>query len=140
MTVEDEKSDHHRYLLGHADVARRRVVITGAGRGLGHVLAAAFDAADARLALVARSETDLESVAGQLAGDHIVCAGDVRDELFNETLADRVAGRFGGVDVWIANSRVSREDPDMTKRSLAGWREGIDVNLTGTFPGARASA
>ena len=115
-------------------------MITGAGRGLGSVLAAAFDAAGAELALVARSKPALEGVASQLTGDHLVCAGDVRDELFNETVAERMTERFGGVDVWIANAGVSREDPDITRLSPAAWREVIDVNLTGTFLGARAAA
>ena len=125
---------------GCADVTGRRVVITGAGRGLGSVLAAAFDAAGARLALVARSKPALEGVAGRLAGDHLVCDGDVRDDLFNESVAERMTERFGGVDVWIANAGVSRADPDITKLSPAAWREVIDTNLTGTFLGARAAA
>ena len=65
MTVEDDKPSRQEYAPGHTDVAGRRVVITGAGRGLGSVLAAAFDAAGARLALVARSKPALEGVAGR---------------------------------------------------------------------------
>ena len=64
----------------------------------------------------------------------------MRDELFNETVAERMTERFGGVDVWIANAGVSREDPDITKLSAAAWRDVIDTNLTGTFLGARAAA
>jgi gluconate 5-dehydrogenase len=134
--VEDEKP----LAPSPPGIAGRRVVITGAGRGLGSVLAAAFDAAGARLALVARSKPALEAVAGRLAGEHLVCPGDVRDELFNETVAERMTERFGGVDVWIANAGVSREDPDITRLSPAAWREVIDTNLTGTFLGARAAA
>jgi gluconate 5-dehydrogenase len=118
----------------------QRVVITGAGRGLGRVIAAAFDNAGARLGLVARSGADLEEVAGELSGQPLVCAGDVRDELFNEDVAEQMTRRFGGVDVWIANAGVSREDADITKMRPAAWREIIDVNLTGTFLGARAAA
>jgi gluconate 5-dehydrogenase len=140
MTVEDDRPGRQGLTPGYADVAGRRVVITGAGRGLGSVLAAAFDAAGASLALVARSKPTLEDLAGRLTGDHLVCAGDVRDELFNETVAERMTERFGGVDVWIANAGVSREDPDITKLSAAAWREVIDTNLTGTFLGARAAA
>ena len=122
------------------NLAGQRVVITGAGRGLGRVIAAAFDQAGARLGLVARSGSDLEEVAGQLSGQPLVCAGDVRDELFNESVAEQMTRRFGGVDVWIANAGVSREDPDITKMRPDAWREVIDVNLTGTFLGARAAA
>ena len=135
MTAEDAIPAAGAYAFAPGGLTGRRVVITGAGRGLGSVLAAAFDAADASLALVARSKPALEGLAGRLAGDHLVCAGDVRDELFNETVAEQMTERFGGVDVWIANAGVSREDADITRLPAAAWREGIDTNLTGTFLG-----
>ncbi|MFQ6396234.1 SDR family NAD(P)-dependent oxidoreductase [Nocardia sp. KC 131] len=126
--------------MGHPDVSGRRVVITGAGRGLGRVLATAFDAAGARLGLVARSETALQKVADSLQGDPVVCAGDVRADEFNETVAERMLDRFGGVDVWICNAGVSPEVATVAETKPAVWRDIIDVNLTGTFLGARAAA
>jgi gluconate 5-dehydrogenase len=125
---------------GHADVVGRRVVITGAGRGLGRVLASAFDAAGAQLALVARSEAGLEEVADSLGGDPLVCTGDVRDAEFNESVATGMAERFGGVDAWICNAGVSPAVSTVAETTPAAWRKIIDVNLTGTFLGARAAA
>ena len=69
-----------------------------------------------------------------------MCAGDVRDADFNETVAERMVDRFGGVDVWICNAGVSPEVAASTEMTPAAWREIIDVNLTGTFLGARAVA
>ncbi|WP_433710301.1 SDR family NAD(P)-dependent oxidoreductase [Nocardia sp. CA-084685] len=126
--------------MGHADVSGRRVVITGAGRGLGRVLATAFDAAGAQLGVVARSENALREVADSLRGEPLVCAGDVRDDEFNDTVAERMVERFGGVDVWICNAGVSPEVSEVTQTKPAVWRDIIDVNLTGTFLGARAAA
>jgi NAD(P)-dependent dehydrogenase (short-subunit alcohol dehydrogenase family) len=127
-------------LLPVSDISGRRVVITGAGRGLGQVLATAFDAAGARLALVARSKPDLDRVAASLTADALVCAGDVRDEEFNEAVADQMTDRYGGVDVWICNAGVSPAVSTVAAMSPEAWREIIDVNLTGTFLGARAAA
>jgi len=126
--------------LPASDITGRRVVITGAGRGLGHILATAFDAAGARLGLVARSKPDLDRVAASLTTMPLVCAGDVRDEEFNEAVADRMADRYGGVDVWICNAGVSPAVSTVTATTPAAWREIIDINLTGTFLGARAAA
>ncbi len=53
---------------GAADVTGKRVVITGASRGLGRLLAHAFSQGGARVALVARTETDLKAVAEELPG------------------------------------------------------------------------
>ena len=44
------------------------MVITGASRGLGALLAHAFSRAGASVALVARTETDLKAVAEALPG------------------------------------------------------------------------
>ena len=122
------------------NVTGRRVVITGAGRGLGRILATAFDAAGAQLGLVARSEDRLREVADSLGGEALVCAGDVRAEGFNEAVAQQMVDRFGGVDVWICNAGVSPEVATLAEQEPAAWRDIVDVNLTGTFLGARAAA
>ena len=53
---------------GPGTVAGKRVVITGASRGLGALLAHAFSAAGASVALVARTERGLKAVADALPG------------------------------------------------------------------------
>jgi NAD(P)-dependent dehydrogenase (short-subunit alcohol dehydrogenase family) len=127
--------------VGHVDgIQGRRVVITGAGRGLGSVLAKAFDTAGARLGLVARSKAALDEVASSLRGEPLVCAGDIREAEFNESVAEGMLDRFGGVDVWICNAGVSPAVSPVTETTPEIWREVIDVNLTGTFLGARAAA
>jgi NAD(P)-dependent dehydrogenase (short-subunit alcohol dehydrogenase family) len=123
-----------------ADVCDKRVVLTGAGRGLGQLLAHAFSDAGALVTLVARTESDLEKVAAELPGPSLVFAGDVRDADFNESVADGTVAEWGGVDVWICNAGISpivggplRTDPSI-------FREVIEVNLTGAFLGARAAS
>jgi NAD(P)-dependent dehydrogenase (short-subunit alcohol dehydrogenase family) len=123
-----------------ADVRGKRVVLTGAGRGLGRLLAHAFSTAGASVALVARTETDLKTVAAELPGPSLVVAGDVTDATFNDTVADATVTEWGGVDVWICNAGISPifASPRDTEPSV--WREVLDVNLTGAFLGARAAA
>lgn len=122
------------------DISGRRVVITGAGRGLGRVLALAFDKAGAHLGLVARSKRSLDEVAEEMGDDVLICPGDVRDAEFNEQVAATMTDRFGGVDVWICNAGISPEIRSVTDTAPETWREIIDTNLTGTFLGARAAA
>jgi NAD(P)-dependent dehydrogenase (short-subunit alcohol dehydrogenase family) len=123
-----------------ADVTGKRVVITGAGRGLGRLLAHAFSHAGARVALVARTEADLKAVAEELPGQSLVCAGDVTDADFNEELADATATAWGGVDVWICNAGISPVVAGPRDTDPSVWREILDVNLSGAFLGARAAA
>lgn len=121
-------------------VRDKRVVITGAGRGLGELLAHAFSAAGARVALVARTETALKDVARQLRGESLVLAGDVTDEAFDEAVADAVVGEWGGLDCWIANAGISPIVGGPRHTDPATWRKIFDVNVTGAFLGARAAA
>ena len=118
----------------------KRVVITGASRGLGRLLAKAFSQGGARVALVARTESDLKAVAGELPGPSVVFSGDVTDDAFNEVVADGTVAEWGGVDVWICNAGISPIRAGPLKTDPSAWREILDVNLTGAFLGARAAA
>jgi NAD(P)-dependent dehydrogenase (short-subunit alcohol dehydrogenase family) len=122
------------------DVTGKRVVITGAGRGLGRLLAHAFSANDAKVALVARTEADLKAVARELPGDVLVLDGDVTDEGFNERVADATVAEWGGLDVWIANAGISPVVGGPRETDPTVWREVLEVNVTGAFLGARAAA
>ncbi len=120
-------------------VAGKRVVLTGASRGLGALLAHAFSDADARVALVARTEQDLKTVAASLPGASLVLSGDVADEEFNESIADAAVAEWGGVDVWICNAGISPVVGGPRDVGPSTWREVVEVNLTGAFLGARAA-
>ena len=85
----------------------KRVVITGASRGLGRLLACEFSRDGARVALVARTEADLKAVADELPGPSLVLPGEVTDAEFNEAVADATMAEWGGVDVWICNAGIS---------------------------------
>ncbi|WP_426571426.1 SDR family NAD(P)-dependent oxidoreductase [Aquihabitans sp. McL0605] len=122
------------------NVQGKRVVLTGASRGLGRLLAHGFSQAGALVTLVSRTEADLKTVAAELPGPSLVCAGDVADDDFNEQVADASVAEWGGVDVWIANAGISPvvAGPDRTEPSV--WRQVLEVNLTAGFLGARAAA
>jgi NAD(P)-dependent dehydrogenase (short-subunit alcohol dehydrogenase family) len=122
------------------DVRGKRVVVTGAGRGLGRWLAAAFSQGGAQVALVARTETDLKEVAEELPGPSLVCSGDVTDAAFNDAVADAAVAEWGGVDVWICNAGISPIVAGPADTDPSVWREILEVNLTGAFLGARAAA
>ena len=122
------------------DVQGKRVVITGAGRGLGRLLAHAFSQAGSLVALVARTEKELKEVAEEVPGPALVCSGDVTDADFNDAVASSTAAAWGGIDVWICNAGISPIVAGPLETEPSVWREVLDVNLTGAFLGARAAA
>ena len=119
-------------------VVGKRVVITGASRGLGSLLAHAFSRAGASVALVARTERDLKAIAATLPGPTLVLSRDVTDEDFNEAAADATVTEWGGVDTWICNAGICRSSPAPARpppRSGGrSWRSTSAVPSSGRAP------
>lgn len=90
------------------DYANKVVAITGGSRGLGLVLARELLHRDARVAICARDEAELERAREELAGigEVIAVVADVtvRDDVLR--FATEVRDRLGPVDVWINNAGV----------------------------------
>jgi len=122
------------------DVTGKRVVITGAGRGLGRLVAHAFSHGGARVALVARTEKDLVAVAESIPGPALVLSGDVTDATFNDAVADATVREWGGLDVWICFAGISPIVAGPLDVDPSVFRRVLDVNLTAAFLGARAAA
>jgi short-subunit dehydrogenase len=83
-------------------VSGRRVLVTGASRGIGAEVARAFAAAGAKVALVARSEGALKELAGELDGEAFPT--DLADSEQVVGLIDRVEAEAGPVDVLVNNA------------------------------------
>ncbi len=80
----------------------RRVLITGASRGIGVALADKFADAGATVALVARSKDSLDSVAARLGGT--AHPADLSDPTQVSSLIGRVEDEAGPVDVLVNNA------------------------------------
>jgi short-subunit dehydrogenase len=80
------------------------VLITGASRGIGEAIARGCAAAEAKVALVARSEGRLSQLAGELGGTFTVA--DLGDPQSVNGLVGRVEDDGGPVDVLVNNAGV----------------------------------
>jgi NAD(P)-dependent dehydrogenase (short-subunit alcohol dehydrogenase family) len=85
----------------------RTALVTGASRGIGEACARALDRAGARVALAARSESDLEKVAGDLTNDPVVVVSDLGQPGAAAALMSDVVERFGGLDVLVNNAGIA---------------------------------
>jgi 3-oxoacyl-[acyl-carrier protein] reductase len=118
--------------------ARRVAFVTGAARGLGEAIAAAFLADGASVALV-DVEAGVEATAARLdpSGARAVAWRlDVRDEAAFAAVFDAALRRFGRIDAMVNNAAIMGPASPWTT-SLEDWDTVMAVNLRGTFIGCR---
>jgi short-subunit dehydrogenase len=107
-------------------------IVTGGSRGVGPYIAEALARQGAKVALVARSEPELEANARRLseAGAEVVAfAADVASAADRRELIDAVERRLGPVDVLVNNAGgdLQREFHNLTEGEIQGV---LDLNLT----------
>ncbi len=92
------------------DLRGRNVLITGASRGLGRSVALAFAREGARLALAARTASQLEAVVREvraLDAEAIAVPTDVADPAQVEACVAATRSRLGPIDILVSNAGAS---------------------------------
>lgn len=115
-------------------IREKSVLITGAGRGIGKRLAMGFAEAGARVALLARSQAELDLAKleiEQAGGTAIRLRADVRDLEQMAVAVDRVRVVFGGLDVVIAAAGVPGPIGPLLSTRARAWNESLEVNVIG---------
>ncbi|MFH1896728.1 MAG: SDR family NAD(P)-dependent oxidoreductase [Candidatus Desantisbacteria bacterium] len=119
------------------------VIITGASRGLGAMLAKYFS--DAQFSVVVnynKNRTKAEEIAKELrenGRDAKAIQADVSKPCEVNTMVDMVLASWGRIDVLINNAGVINDNL-LIKTSDESWQEIITNNLSGTFICMRAVA
>jgi 3-oxoacyl-[acyl-carrier protein] reductase len=93
------------------DLSGKRVIVTGASRGIGRAIARGFAAEGARVAICSRTDADIAAAGAELADTAqavIARAVDVTDTAAVKAFVDEVATNWGGVDVLINNAGQGR--------------------------------
>lgn len=115
-------------------------VVTGAGRGIGRVIALELARQGADVVLAARSVDLLEKTAGDvraLGRRALVVPTDVAVEAEVQQMAAAVA-EFGGVDVLVANSGVGGPSAPLWEVTPDDWDATMAVNVRGVYLCCRA--
>ncbi len=91
-----------------ARLEERIALVTGAARGIGRAIAAAFASEGARVVMVDRRADALERAVASVP-DAWGLVGDVSDETRVESIVDEVVARLGRLDVLVNNAAVQAE-------------------------------
>lgn len=117
-------------------LAGKRVLVTGATRGIGRAVVEAFLAEGAEVAFCARDGRAVADAVAELEGTGRVVgrAVDVgRPEALREFVATAV-GELGGLDVYVHNTSAK------PAKTLAAWQANFEVDLMALVHGVEAAA
>jgi NAD(P)-dependent dehydrogenase (short-subunit alcohol dehydrogenase family) len=115
-------------------------IVTGAGRGIGRVLALALADAGCHVVIADVLVREGEEAAGEIrkkGKDSIFIKVDLSRKTEIEAMASETVKRFGKIDILVNNAGINVFSP-AEDFALDDWNKVVNVNLTGTFFCAQA--
>jgi NAD(P)-dependent dehydrogenase (short-subunit alcohol dehydrogenase family) len=114
------------------DLVGRKVIVTGAARGIGEQVARLAAAQGARLALIGLEPDRLRALSEELGSSAHWCEADVRDSAGLRSAIDECADVMNGVDMVVANAGVAAYGT-VRHADEASFERVVDINLNGVF-------
>ena len=110
----------------------QRALITGAGSGIGKVMAQHFEKAGARIWICDADTNNLEqSLKENPHWNGTQC--DVSDENQVDQLFKEMSDSFGGLEILVNNAGIAGPTAPVEEIDPDEWRRSIGVNLNGAF-------
>lgn len=116
---------------------QQRVIITGAGQGLGAAIARRFAAAGARLALMDYDAAALADAAGVCGSAAIGIEVDLSDKAATDAAIARTFGQLGRIDTLIHNAAILRPTA-FEDENFGSFFRTVNVGLQAGFQLSRA--
>jgi 3-oxoacyl-[acyl-carrier protein] reductase len=112
-------------------------LVTGSSRGIGAVIAKSLAQRGAKAVVHGKDGAALSSIQKEIelaGGRSMQVSGDVTTFTDVEAARLRIEGKFGPVDILVANAGGSFTPPGpLEDTTEEGWRASVDGNLTATF-------
>ena len=116
------------------DLSGKTAIITGGSKGLGEQMAYALAEAGADVALVSRTQADLDAVSSAIhaaTGRRVIgVAADVTKDTEIQTMVQAVMAEFGQIDILVNNAGIGGTTPvhDLSEEE---WDRFMNLNLKG---------
>ncbi len=121
----------------------KSALITGGGRGIGQAIARAYAAEGARLALAARTASELQETAASIreefGAEVVTVIADVAQRVQVENAVMTTLDQFGAIDVLVNNAGNPGEIGPLWQLDPERWANVMSVHVLGTFYGCRAA-
>lgn len=118
-------------------------LITGGGSGLGEAAARILAQEGAKVAVLGRTEDEIEQVAQSITtsdGEAIHIVADISDPQSMQQAVQRVIERWSRLDIVFANAGINGVWAPIEDLTVEEWQETININLNGTFYTIKAAA
>jgi NAD(P)-dependent dehydrogenase (short-subunit alcohol dehydrogenase family) len=116
-------------------------IVTGGGRGIGRAIAKAFAAAGARVAVTARTQSQIDetvSMISESGGEAIAIAADIADPASVNKMVAEAVSRLGSVTALVNNAAHTSNAARLWESDPEEWWRCVEVNLRGPFLAIRA--
>ena len=116
-------------------------LITGAGRGIGRAIAAAYAKEGAKLALAARTAAELDETARQveaLGAQVCTIPTDVTDQQQVEAMVAKTLECYPTIDILVNNAGIVGPVGPLQDNDVSHWVQTIQLNVIGVFLCCRA--
>ncbi|MGX1498757.1 3-oxoacyl-[acyl-carrier protein] reductase [Labrenzia sp. MBR-25] len=125
------------------DLTGQVALVTGASRGIGEAAARSLAKYGAKVVLAARSDKDIERIAGEIRAEGrdataVVC--DVADYDDVVKAVQTAVDTYGGLDILVNNAGVIEPIARIEDSDPAEWGKVIDINVKGVYHGLHAAA
>jgi 3-oxoacyl-[acyl-carrier protein] reductase len=116
----------------------KRVIVTGATKGIGRAIAETFLSEGASVAICARTQADVETAVAELKKQHknatvVGAAVDAGDSEAFRGFIDSSVQQLGGLDVFVHNTSGK------PARKFDGWINNFNIDLMSLVQGADAA-
>ncbi|MGB0952220.1 MAG: 3-oxoacyl-ACP reductase FabG [Planctomycetota bacterium] len=113
----------------------KRILVTGASRGIGRAIAVDLARHGAKVAVLATRLANLEETCAEIlavGGESLPLEGDISDAATAASAVKAMVDNWGGIDGLVANAGVT-QDNLLLRMTEEQFDKVVDVNLKGSF-------
>jgi NADP-dependent 3-hydroxy acid dehydrogenase YdfG len=110
-------------------------IVTGASRGVGKAISLKLAEEGCHVAVVARTETELAELAGEMTGKGVRAlpiVADVSQEEDVKKVVEQTLSQFGRVDILVNNAGIGRYG-SLEELTVEDYDDMMDTNMRSTF-------